>query len=152
MAALQVEGAVATQVGDSLDQLRDELRSAKVFYIVDICKEMGDDVTLSTLLELRKEDILELIDEINKDESNQYRIPVLKKNKFAKIITNYAPNDTSKFFTSDKKERDAILKLARRIAQIISSITSVSQTKEKINAAVKQCEREIQQMFEEQIS
>eukprot|EP01083_Nonionella_stella_P141918 438137_1 len=152
MAALQVEGAVATQVGDSLDQLRDELRSAKVFYIVDICKEMGDDVTLSTLLEWRKDDILELIDEINKDESNQYRIPVLKKNKFAKVITNYAPNDPSKHVILAEKERDAIVKLSNRLKQIDSSSASVSQIKEKINATEKQCEREIELMIEEQIN
>eukprot|EP01083_Nonionella_stella_P182678 657927_1 len=114
MAALQVEGAVATQVGDGLDELRNELRSAKVFYIVDICKEMGDDVTLNTLVELRKDDILELIDEINKDESNQYHIPVVKKNKFAKIIVTHAPNDPLKHVILDKKERDAILKLSDR--------------------------------------
>eukprot|EP01084_Bolivina_argentea_P004511 8586_1 len=152
MAALQVEGAVATQVGDGLDEVRNELRSAKVLYIVDICKEMDDDVTLNTLLELQKEDILELINEINRNESNQHRIPVLKKNKFAKIIAKYAPNDPSKHVTSDKKERDSILKLSNRLKQIDSSSASVSQIKEKINATEKQCEREIELMIEEQIN
>eukprot|EP01083_Nonionella_stella_P293168 996985_1 len=151
MAALQVEGAVATQVGDGLDEVRNKLRSAKVFYIVDICKEMGEDVTLSTLLELRKEDILELIDEINKDESNQYRIPVVKKNKFAKVITNYAPNDPSKHVILAEKERDAIVKLSNRLKEIDSSSASVSQIKEKIKTTVKQCESKIELIFEEQI-
>eukprot|EP01083_Nonionella_stella_P293171 996989_1 len=151
MAALQVEGAVATQVGDSLDQLRDELRSAKVFYIVDICKEMGEDVTLSTLVEWTKEDILELINDINKDESNQYRIPVVKKNKFAKIIATHAPNDPSKHVILAEKEQDVILKLSNRLKQIESSFASVSQIKEKIKTTVKQCESKIELIFEEQI-
>eukprot|EP01083_Nonionella_stella_P123481 372058_1 len=152
MAALQVEGAVATQVGDGLDEVRNKLRSAKVFYIVDICKEMDDDVTLSTLLEWTKDDILELINDINKDESNQYHIPVVKKNKFAKIITNYAPNDPSTHVILAEKERDAILKLSNRLKEIDSSSASVSQIKEKIKATEKQCESKIEQMFEEQIN
>eukprot|EP01083_Nonionella_stella_P162414 533205_1 len=152
LVALQVEGTVSAQVDDSLDDLRTELRRGKVFYIVDICKEMDDDVTLSTLLELTKEDILELINEINKNESNQHHIPVLKKNKFAKIITKYAPNDPSKHVILTEKERVAILKLSRGITQIGSSIASVHQIKQTIDATVKQCETEIEQMFEGQIN
>ena len=89
MASSQVEGA-NTGNKDGLDELRQELKSKGVYFIVDICRQVDEDLTLKALLEYRKKDILEAIDDINDDESNQHRIPSIKKNKFAKIITEFA--------------------------------------------------------------
>eukprot|EP01083_Nonionella_stella_P078737 215630_1 len=113
---------------------------------------MADDMTLNTLLEYTKEDILELINEINEDDSNQHRIPVIKKNKFAKIMAKYAVNDPSRLVILDKKERAAILKLSTRMKQLDSSIASVSETSGKIGAIVKQCEMNIDAVFEEAVN
>ncbi len=91
MTASQVEGA-GTVVNDGLNELRDRLRKKNVLFILDICKDSDDDANLTFLVQLRKCDILELIDEINKDleQSNKVsKISVVKKNKFAEIISKY---------------------------------------------------------------
>eukprot|EP01083_Nonionella_stella_P235984 829242_1 len=94
MAALQVEGETNTgDVEDGLNLLRQSLRSKNLLYIVDICREFDNEITLKSLTEWRKKDILEFIDEMNNDQSNQHHIPVRKKNKFANIIAQHASSN-----------------------------------------------------------
>ena len=91
MAAAQIEGAdTGLNPTDDIGGLETQLKKKKVWYIVDICTQYDEDVTLEALLEYRKTDILELIDEINNDDSNDHSISVVKKNKFAKIVSQYA--------------------------------------------------------------
>jgi len=69
-----------------LDKIKQALKKQKLLYIVDICIAFDSDMTLKALLELKKADILELIDLMNEDEGCTDRINVVKKTKFAKIV------------------------------------------------------------------
>eukprot|EP01084_Bolivina_argentea_P170547 295524_1 len=75
---------------DEIEELRDELRKKKVLDVAEICKEIDTDLTLETLLEYTKSDLLQLINDINDDESNKHKISVIKKNKFVKIMQQEA--------------------------------------------------------------
>eukprot|EP01084_Bolivina_argentea_P164351 285730_1 len=169
MAASQVEGANTSVVNDDLNELRNRLKQKNVLFILDICKDNDADVDLAFLITLRKCDILELIDEINKDlqESKKYKkVSVVKKNKFADIISKYVdeqnvalPNDANIVNTNpslhaivDKEERHAIIALSNRIAKIGSSILSVSTTIKDVEKTAKLCESEINQVFSLEMS
>ena len=75
---------------DKLLSLKQELKEKCVYDIVDLCKKYDKDYTLEELVQYRKIDILELIDGINKAKSDNNKIPVNKKNKFAAIISQFA--------------------------------------------------------------
>ena len=94
---MQVEG---TNTGssanvDELGPLRDQLRAKNLYSIFDICTEytrtnLGEEWTLETLIGMRKQDVLAMIDAINEDDSCDHNIGVFQRVAFAKIIQKYA--------------------------------------------------------------
>ena len=97
MASLQVEGANtgSSANDDELAPLRDQLRAKNLYSILDICSEytrtnLGEEWTLQTLVAMRKNDILELIDAINADDSISKNVGILQKVAFTNMIQKYA--------------------------------------------------------------
>eukprot|EP01083_Nonionella_stella_P087154 242324_1 len=73
-----------------MNDVMNELKKRKLLDLVQICQEFDEEYCLESLLEYTKHDILEVINEINADETNDHKISVGRKNKFAKIISNFA--------------------------------------------------------------
>eukprot|EP01083_Nonionella_stella_P087153 242323_1 len=85
------EAEVATDPATELmNDLMNELKKGKLLDLVQICQEFDEEYCLESLLEYTKKDILEVINEVNADETNNHKISVGRKNKFAKIISNFA--------------------------------------------------------------
>eukprot|EP01083_Nonionella_stella_P289163 984094_1 len=85
------EAEVATDPATELmNDLMNELKKGKLLDVVQICQEFDEEYCLESLLEYTKNDILEVINEINADETNDHKISVGRKNKFARIISNFA--------------------------------------------------------------
>eukprot|EP01084_Bolivina_argentea_P170548 295527_1 len=78
---------------DEIKELKDELRNNKLLDVVKICETYNEEYCLESLMGYRKNDILEVLDEINNDDSNDYKISVGKKNKFAKIVCKFAEKE-----------------------------------------------------------
>eukprot|EP01083_Nonionella_stella_P079357 217689_1 len=156
MAALQIEGETNTgDDGDGLNELRQSLRSKKLLYIVDICREYDADTTLQSLVQWRKKDILEFIDDINNDHNMKQRIPPHKKNKFVNIIAQHAQNnelDPLKYVTSDKEERDAAKAMSDLVKDIKESMMNTSNSEEEIESSVVVCEKRIKDLFNAQVA
>eukprot|EP01083_Nonionella_stella_P173587 599278_1 len=156
MAALQIEGETNTgDDGDGLNELRQSLRSKKLLYIVDICREYDADTTLQSLVQWRKKDILEFIDDINNDHNMKQRIPPHKKNKFVNIIAQHAQNNELnplKYVTSDKEERDAAIAMSDLVKDIKESMMNTSNSEEEIESSVVVCEKRIKDLFNAQVA
>eukprot|EP01083_Nonionella_stella_P068466 181771_1 len=156
MAALQVKGETNTgDDGDGLDELRQSLRSKKLLYIVGICREYDADTTLQSLVQWRKKDILEFIDDINNDDNIKQRIPAHKKNKFVNIITQHAPCnelDPTKHVTSDKEERDAANAISNMIKDMKASMRNTTNSEEEIEQCVVVCKKRIKDLFNAQVA
>eukprot|EP01083_Nonionella_stella_P087155 242327_1 len=73
-----------------MNDLLNDIKKHKLLDLVQICQEFDEEYCLESLLEYTKHDILEVINEINADETNDHKISVGRKNKFAKIISNFA--------------------------------------------------------------
>eukprot|EP01083_Nonionella_stella_P221616 791598_1 len=83
------EEAAIDVVNEPMDDLMNELRKHKLLDVVQMCQELNGEYCLESLLEYSKNDILEVINEINDDDANNHKISVARKNKFAKIICNF---------------------------------------------------------------
>ena len=97
MASMQVEGANtgSSANDDELGSSRGQLRAKNLYSILDMCSEytrtnLGEEWTLQTLVGMRKNDVLELIDAINADESVSKNVGILQKVAFANMIQKYA--------------------------------------------------------------
>eukprot|EP01084_Bolivina_argentea_P181112 312838_1 len=78
---------------DDLFDLKDDLRKKNLFYIVDLCEKLDPYCSLDALLQYRRNDILEVLDEINDNEAiiaNKKKISAREKNKFAAAITKFS--------------------------------------------------------------
>eukprot|EP01084_Bolivina_argentea_P043848 80754_1 len=91
------------RIASILEQLKCDLRKNKLLHVASICEEYDEDCSLEFLLEFTKNDLLELINEINADDSNDHKISVVKKNKFAKIICKYAKKISDEGSEDDHK-------------------------------------------------
>eukprot|EP01084_Bolivina_argentea_P306348 529378_1 len=73
-----------------MNELVQQLKSKKVYFIVDLCLRLDEDLTLDALIDLSKQDLIELVNDINTDIlSADAKISVVKKNKFAKMVSEY---------------------------------------------------------------
>eukprot|EP01083_Nonionella_stella_P073106 197434_1 len=157
--ATQVEGSEPTRnPNDGLDRLQNELSENKVLYIADICIEHNEHNTLQELVQWRKVDILQLVDEINDNQTNQHKIDVSAKNRFAKILSQYAQNldnsnvdDPNKHVWTDTEERCCIIELSQRIKALSAGLISIGSTVKGINDTIRNLEKEINETFQQQI-
>ena len=116
MASLQVEGSstgLASGGGaneDGLDELRDQLRAKNLYSVLEICAEytrtQGQEVSLDVLVELRKTDILELIDAINHDEKFPKNIGITQKIAFTNVIQKYVDQQQAAPAEPDNSKSD----------------------------------------------
>eukprot|EP01083_Nonionella_stella_P304192 1056089_1 len=75
----------------NIERAKRVLREKRLLYIVTMCHQYDVDLTLEDFCRFRMNDILELIDEMNDDEGNDRRIPVRKKNTFARVLSQKMP-------------------------------------------------------------
>ena len=71
------------------DGLVTELKNKGVYFIVDLCETLDEDLTLDALIDLSKQDLIELVNDINDDQDIHANVSVVKKNKFAKIVSGF---------------------------------------------------------------
>eukprot|EP01084_Bolivina_argentea_P305923 528532_1 len=89
---------------NDVQKLSEILKQEGLMYIIDICTKWDKQLTIEFLSTMRKKDILELIDNLNKDENYKYSINVKKKTRFANIIQTWL--DDCKSLNDQKQNND----------------------------------------------
>eukprot|EP01084_Bolivina_argentea_P034661 64171_1 len=74
---------------DYVALLSRELKTKKLLYIANIIWEIAE-CKLESLMNWTRDDLRELINDINESEDNKYKVKVLDKNKFADLVINVA--------------------------------------------------------------
>lgn len=126
---------------DYVQMLEEELEKQDLMYIADIAKKT-EDVDLSEVLEYPKSHILELLDDIHGDDSNQHKIKVSHRNKFAKIVIRVATKrraerelaeSSVQFLFLSKEEEDAILTIKNGHHSIIKNLSMIKELRRNLD-------------------
>ena len=74
---------------ENTNRLINELKREKLFWIADVAKLWNEQLTLKYLSDMRRDDIMELLKELNDDKVFKHGIQVIDRNDFANIIATW---------------------------------------------------------------
>ena len=111
---------------DYVAMLERELEKKKVKYVADAILDVyadDEDVTLEKLMNWSRDDLCDLVKEINDDEDNEYKIKALNKNKFADSVVKIA-NQRKELKEVASKSQVVLLFLGKDEEEAIETIQS----------------------------